>query len=255
MQKGPIPIRAGALEGVTHGFFGREGGVSTGAVAGLQIGQGAGDDPAAVEENRARVIAALSPGAGLVLPYQVHSADAAIVTAPMADEDRPRVDAFVTATPGLLIGVVTADCAPVLLADAQAGVVAAAHAGWRGAKGGVLATTIDAMVALGADRGRIAAAIGPTIAQPSYEVDTAFFNAFCADDAGNAQFFLPGKPDHHQFDLPAFVTHILEKAGLTKIENLALDTYADPARFYSFRRATHRGEVTYGRQGAFICID
>ena len=252
---GPIPMEAGALAGVAHGFFGRDGGVSTGEVAGLQIGQGAGDDPAAVEENRARVVAAVSPGATPAMPYQVHSADAAIVTGPIADVDRPRVDALVTATPGLLIGVVTADCAPVLLADVQAGVVAAAHAGWRGAKGGGLATTIEAMVALGADRGRIAAAIGPTIAKASYEVDAAFFDAFSADDAGNAQFFAPGKPDHHQFDLPAFVTHILEKAGLTKIENLALDTYADPARFYSFRRATHRGEVTYGRQGAFICID
>ena len=255
MQKGPIPIRAGALEGVTHGFFGREGGVSTGAVAGLQIGQGAGDDPAAVEENRARVIAALSPGATLVLPYQVHSADAAIVTAPMADEDRPRVDAFVTAAPGLLIGVVIADCAPVLLADAQAGVVAAAHAGWRGAKGGGLATTVEAMVALGADYARIAAAIGPTIAQPSYEVGEAFFEAFCDDDTGNARFFTPGTPGHYQFDLPAFVTRQLRNAGVSTIENLALDTYADPARFYSFRRATHRGEATYGRQGAFICVD
>ncbi|MEL7690224.1 peptidoglycan editing factor PgeF [Citromicrobium bathyomarinum] len=251
----PTPIRASALEGVTHGFFGREGGVSTGEVAGLQIGQGAGDDPAAVAENRARVTAALSPGAVLVLPYQVHSADAAIVTAPMADEDRPHVDAFVTATPGLLIGVVTADCAPILLADAQAGVVAAAHAGWRGAKGGVLATTIDAMVALGADCGRIAAAIGPTIAQPSYEVGEAFFEAFCADDPANVRFFTSGKPGHYQFDLPAFVTRQLRNAGVSTIENLALDTYADPVRFYSFRRATHRGEATYGRQGAFIGLD
>lgn len=254
-QDRPIPIRASALEGVTHGFFGREGGVSAGEVAGLQIGQGAGDDPVAVAENRERVIAALSPGAALALPYQVHSADAAIVTGPIADADRPRVDALVTATPGLLIGVVTADCAPVLLADAQAGVVAAAHAGWRGAKGGVLATTIEAMAALGADRGRIAAAIGPTIAQPSYEVGEAFFEAFCADDPYNARFFAPGKPGHHQFDLPAFVTRQLRNAGVSTIENLALDTYADGALFYSFRRATHRSEATYGRQGAFICID
>ena len=254
-QDGPNPITASVLRGVSHGFFGREGGVSTGEVAGLQIGQGAGDEPAAVEENRARVVAAVSPGATLAMPYQVHSADAAIVTGPVAEADRPQVDAFVTATPGLLIGVVTADCAPVLLADAEAGVVAAAHAGWRGAKSGVLATTVDAMVALGADRGRIAAAIGPTIAQASYEVDAAFFAAFCADDADNARFFVAGKPAHYQFDLPAFVTHNLQKSGVSKIENLALDTYADPARFYSFRRATHRGEATYGRQGAFICIE
>ncbi|WP_226662677.1 peptidoglycan editing factor PgeF [Alteriqipengyuania lutimaris] len=249
---GPVPIRAAALEGVPHGFFGRQGGVSTGEVAGLQVGFGAGDDPEFVAENRRRVIAAVLPGAGLAMPFQVHSPDVAVVSAPVEGDDRPRVDALVSATPGLLIGVVTADCAPVLLADRQAGVVAAAHAGWRGAKEGVLANTVAEMERLGADRSRIGAAIGPTIAQPSYEVDAGFRDAFLADDPATDRFFASGKPGHFQFDLPGFVAAQLAAAGVGKVENLGLDTYADPARFYSFRRATHRGEATYGRQGAFI---
>lgn len=255
----PQPIRAAALDGVPHGFFGRanenaECGVSTGEVAGLQVGFGADDDPAAVAENRRRAIAAVLPGAALAMPYQVHSPDVAVASKPMEGEDRPRVDALVTATPGLLVGVVTADCAPVLLADRQAGVVAAAHAGWRGAKEGVLENTLDLMVATGAERGRISAAIGPTIAQASYEVDESFRDRFVADDSGNARFFRPGEPGHHQFDLPAFVADTLRNAGIAKVEDLALDTYADPERFYSYRRATHRGEANYGRQGAFIGV-
>ncbi len=247
-----MPIRASGLSDVPHGFFGRQGGVSTGAVSGLQLGFGAGDDPVAVAENRARVVAAVLPGAGLAMPYQIHSPDVAVATGPVEGDERPRVDALVTATPGLLVGVVTADCAPVLLADAQAGVVAAAHAGWRGAKGGVLANSVDAMVSLGAERGRIAAAIGPTIAQTSYEVDEAFRDAFLADDPASDRFFAPGAPHHYQFDLPAFVAAQLRVAGLKQVEDTGLDTYADAARFYSFRRATHRGEAAYGRQGAFI---
>ena len=248
----PNPVRAETLGGVPHGFFGREGGVSTGEVAGLQVGFGAGDDPAAVAENRRRVIAAVLPGAGLAMPYQVHSPDVAVVSEPVEGDERPRADAFVTKVPGLLVGVVTADCAPVLLADRQAGVVAAAHAGWRGAKDGVLANTVEAMVSLGASRTGIAAAIGPTIAQASYEVDDGFRATFVADDPQSGRFFAPGAPGHHQFDLPAFVAAQLRDAGVETVENTALDTYADPARFYSFRRATHRGEATYGRQGAFI---
>lgn len=251
---GPVPVTAGVLGGMPHGFFGRQGGVSTGEVAGLQIGLGAGDDPAAVAENRSRVIAAVLPGAGLAMPYQIHSPDVAVVDAALEGDDRPRVDALVSATPGLLVGVVTADCAPVLLADEYSGVVAAAHAGWRGAKTGVLTNTVDAMVGLGADRSRIAAAIGPTIAQPSYEVDAGFRDSFLADDAESGRFFVAGAPGHYQFDLPAFVASRLQAAGVTRIADTTLDTYADPARFYSFRRATHRGEATYGRQGAFIGI-
>ncbi len=248
----PVPIRARVLDAVAHGFFGREAGVSTGEVAGLQLGLGAGDDPAAVAENRARAIAVVLPGAALAMPYQIHSPDVAIVNGPIEGEDRPRVDALVTATRGLLVGVVTADCAPVLLADSEAGVVAAAHAGWRGAKEGVLGNTVAAMVSLGAEPARIAAAIGPTIGQASYEVDAAFREAFLADDPACARFFSTGKPGHYQFDLPAFVAGRLREAGLSTIEDTALDTYADSARFYSFRRATHRGEATYGRQGSFI---
>ena len=248
----PEAITAGVLNGVAHGFFDREGGVSRGDVAGLQVGFGAGDDPACVAENRRRVITAVLPNAGLAMPYQVHSPDVAIATGPMEGDDRPRVDALVTTEPGLLVGVVTADCAPVLLADAKAGVVAAAHAGWRGAKEGVLANTIAQMVSLGAACENIAAAIGPTIAQASYEVDAAFRGAFLADDPAADRFFAPGKAGHYQFDLPGFVTAQLRACGIGRIENLALDTYAHPTRFYSFRRATHRGEATYGRQGAFI---
>ena len=249
---GPHPFRAAALDAVPHGFFGREGGVSTGAVAGLQVGFGADDDPAAVVENRRRAIAAVLPGAGLAMPYQVHSPDVATVSAPVEGDERPRVDALVTTTPGLLVGIVTADCAPVLLADREAGVVAAAHAGWRGAKGGVLANTIAAMEQAGARRTRIAAAIGPTIAQPSYEVDAGFRDSFLADDESAARFFEAGAPGHWQFDLPGFIVAQLRAAGIAQVEDLALDTYGDAQRFYSFRRATHRDEATYGRQGAFI---
>lgn len=248
----PQPIRASALDGVAHGFFGRDGGVSTGTVAGLQVGFGAEDDPAAVAENRRRVVDAVLPGAALAMPYQVHSPDVAIATHAMEGDERPRVDALVTATPGLLVGVVTADCAPVLLADSEAGVVAAAHAGWKGAKGGVLENTVATMVSLGATRAKIAAAIGPTIAQPSYEVDSAFRDAFLADDPGSERFFAPGRPGHFQFDLPGFVAARLRMQGLGSIEDTARDTYAGEGRFFSFRRATHRGEPSYGRQGAFI---
>ncbi|GAB5348856.1 peptidoglycan editing factor PgeF [Alteriqipengyuania sp. 357] len=246
------PFRAAALDHVPHGFFGRAGGVSTGEVAGLQVGFGADDDPAAVAENRRRATGAVLPGAGLAMPYQVHSPDVAIVSQPVEGEARPRVDALVTATPGLLVGVVTADCAPVLLADRQAGVVAAAHAGWRGAKEGVLANTIAAMVCAGADRARISAAIGPTIALPSYEVDDGFRDRFLSDDPAWDRFFVSGKPGHWQFDLPAFVAARLQDEGIARVEDLARDTYDDAARFYSFRRASHRGEASYGRQGAFI---
>lgn len=251
---GPTPIRAATLEGVPHGFFGRVGGVSTGEVAGLQVGLGAGDDPEAVAENRRRAIAAVLPGAALAMPYQVHSPEVAVASGPMEGDARPRVDALVTVTPGLLVGVVTADCASVLMADRQAGVVAAAHAGWRGAQAGVLENAIDTMVSLGAERSRIAAAIGPTIAQASYEVDDGFRDRFVAAAPENDRFFQSGKPGHHLFDLPAFAAASLRHAGVATVEDTALDTYADPARFYSYRRATHRGEATYGRHGAFIGI-
>lgn len=249
----PDPIRSDALRSVPHGFLGRQGGVSSGLVAGLNVGLGADDDPAAVAENRRRAVEAVRPGASLVTLYQVHSATAVVVDAPFADDARPRADALVTDRPGLLLGILTADCAPVLFADTQAGIVGAAHAGWRGAVGGVLEATVERMVDLGANRDRIGAAIGPSIAQSSYEVDDDFRRAL-GDDA--ACFFSSGnRPDRHQFDLEGYAAARLARAGVRTIDRLGLDTYADPARFFSYRRATHAGEPTYGRQIALIATD
>ncbi len=242
-------INSALLERVQHGFFGRRGGVSTGGVAGLNAGLGAGDDPAAVETNRQLVVSSVMPGSALVTPYQVHSPDVAVVTKQWSLDERPRVDAVVTNKSRLLLGIVTADCAPVLLADAEARVVGAAHAGWKGAHGGVVENTIDAMEALGADRRRISAAIGPCIAQESYEIDDGFRTQFSNEDD---RFFVSGKPGHWQFDLEGYVASRLAVAGLTTIDPLGLDTYSDPERFYSYRRATHRAEPTYGRQIAVI---
>ena len=188
------------------------------------------------------------PGAPLILARQVHSPRVVVLTEPWAGAP-PEADALVTDRPGLLLGVVTADCAPVLLADAEAGVVGAAHAGWRGALGGVIENSVLAMEGLGAMRDRMRAAIGPTIAQQSYEVDAAMRDRFPAD-AG--RFFASGRPGHWQFDLPGFVARCLADAGIRAVEDLAQDTYANEARFFSFRRATHRGEATGGRQTSVI---
>lgn len=245
-------IRAEALDGVPHGFLGRRGGVSQGAIAGLNVGLGAGDDPALVAANRALAVEAVSPAARLVTLYQVHSADCMTVADPWPESERPRADAMVTDRERLLLGVLTADCAPVLLADREAGVVGAAHAGWRGALGGIVPATVAAMVALGARPERIGAAIGPCIAQASYEVDSNFRSRFLAAGPANARFFAPGRPGHHQFDLEGYVAASLAAAGVGRIEALKLDTYAEPGRFYSFRRSTHHGEPTYGRQIALI---
>jgi YfiH family protein len=242
-------IRAGALAGIPHGFLGRRGGVSTGVIAGLNVGFGAGDDPAAVAENRRRAGEAILPGAPLVAVHQVHSTDCVTVEEPWDDAHRLTADALVTKRSGTVLGIVTADCAPVLFADAEAGVIGAAHAGWRGAHGGVLEATLAAMEALGAERGRIAAAIGPAIAQTSYEVGEDFRAAFTpADD----RFFAAGKPGHFQFDLEGYAAARLAAAGVGRVEPLSLDTYSDPARFYSYRRSTHLGEPNYGRQFSLI---
>ena len=246
--------RAAELEGIPHGFLGRVGGVSTGLVAGLNLGLGTGDDAAAVAENRARAVAAVLPGARLVTVYQVHSADC-VVAGEWSDDARPHADALVTDQPGLLLGVVTADCAPVLLADRSAGVIGAAHAGWKGAVSGVTDSTIVAMEALGAKRGNIVAAVGPCIAQPSYEVDAGFYQRFVAQDPGNAAYFVPGVPDHWQFDLERYVAERLQQAGIGAVGRLGLDTYPDENAFFSFRRATHRGEPDYGRQMSLIGLD
>ncbi len=247
--------RARALDGVAHGFLGRRGGVSTGLVEGLNTGIGSQDDAQAVAENRRRAVEAVLPGARLVGLYQIHSADAVAVIAPWDDRVRPRADALVTATPGLALGILTADCAPVLFADREAGVVGAAHAGWKGALGGVTDSTISLMETLGARRDRIAAAIGPCIARASYEVDKGFLAKFAEADPANERFFADGRPGHYQFDLEAYVAHRLSLAGLARVELLGLDTYAEPERFFSFRRAAHRGEPDYGRQISIIGIN
>ena len=223
-----IVIRDGALGPIAHGFLGG-------------IGQDGPPDPGLI----------LGQGQ-LVVAKQVHSARALHVTAPFAAGHVPEADALVTATPGLVLGIVTADCAPVLFADVERQVIGAAHAGWRGAFDGVIAATVEAMAALGADRARICAVIGPTIAASSYEVDESFRARFLAQDPANAQFFDNGRAGHAHFDLPGYVRHRLLGAGVTAIADLALDTYADTQRFHSFRRATHRGEPTYGRQYSLI---
>lgn len=242
-------VWADVLEGIPHGFLGRRGGVSRGIVSGLNVGFGAEDDPEAVAINRACAAAAVLPGARLVSVHQVHSPDCVIVEEPWDEVARPVADALVTARPGLLLGIVTADCAPVLFADREAGVVGAAHAGWRGAHGGVIEATVAAMESLGARPQRIAAAVGPAIAQASYEVGEDFRANFGAADA---RFFVPGTPGHYQFDLEAYVISRLAAAGVGMIEGLGLDTYADEDRFYSFRRSTHRQEPNYGRQFSLI---
>ncbi|WP_454885574.1 peptidoglycan editing factor PgeF [Sphingomonas oryzagri] len=244
-------IRADALAGVPHGFLGRRGGVSTGIHAGLNVGLGSDDDREAVHENRRRAVAAVKPGARLATVHQVHSAIAVVAEA-FPDDARPHADALVTDRPNLLLGVLAADCVPILFADVEAGVVGAAHSGWKGAVGGVSLATIEAMERLGADRSRIAAAIGPCIGRASYEVDDGFLARFVADDPENERFFLAGRPGHHQFDIEAYVVARIAAAGVRRIEALGLDTYPAENRFFSYRRATHRGEPGYGRQISLI---
>ncbi|MEQ1495165.1 MAG: peptidoglycan editing factor PgeF [Novosphingobium sp.] len=247
--------RAAALAGVPHGFLGRRGGVSTGVVAGLDMGTRAMDPDdarlAPVKANRARGIAAVLPAARLVTVYQVHGSDC-VIADDWSETGRPRADALATDQPGVLLGILTADCAPVLFADLRAGVIGAAHAGWKGAVAGVTDATIDAMERLGAQRANIAAAIGPCIAQSSYEVDTGFRNQFLTQGPENGRFFATGRPNHFQFDLEHYVAHRLAAAGIGMVERLGLDTYADATRFFSYRRATHRAEPDYGRQISLI---
>jgi YfiH family protein len=247
-------IRAVSLGDVPHGFLGRGGGVSTGVLAGLNVGYGSKDDPEAIGENRRRAIEALFPGAELATVHQVHSADVVHAERPWPQGERPRADAMVTDRPDLLLGILTADCAPVLLADAGARVIGAAHAGWRGALAGVTDSVIAAMERLGARRENIHAAVGPCIAQPSYEVDEGFRARFIEADASNDRFFTAELSAKPHFDLEAYVVHRLIAAGIGEVEALNLDTYADSARFYSYRRATHRGESDYGRQLSAIAL-
>jgi polyphenol oxidase len=237
------------LRGIRHAFFTREGGVSEGIYASLNAGTGSSDAPERVAENRARMAAALGVGPDrLLTAYQIHSPDVVVAEAPWPADQRPRADAVVTRTPGLAVGVSTADCGPVLLADAQAGVIGAAHAGWRGAFGGVIEATIAAMERLGADRARLVVALGPMIRQPNYEVGGDMIEALLKADPDNTRFFVPAARERHSmFDLPGYIAHRLRRAGVDRVEDVGHCTYADEARFFSYRRTTHRREPDYGR--------
>lgn len=245
-------IRSDLLGEFPHGFLGRRGGVSEGEMWGLNVGYGSGDDPDLIAENRRRAIGAVLPDAQLATVHQIHSPTVVHVERPWAQNERPHADAMVTDRPGLLLGVLTADCAPVLFADEQAGVVAAAHSGWRGAIAGVNEATIEAMEQLGAQRDRIAAAIGPSVAQNSYEVDETFRSRFLEQDEANERFFITGPAGKPHFDLPGYILSRLETANIRSAGALPLDTYADPDRFFSYRRSTQRSEPSYGRQISMI---
>jgi YfiH family protein len=238
-----------ALPGIRHGFFTRSGGVSQGIYQSLNGGVGSHDEPERVATNRARMAAALAVAPErLLTPYQIHSAEVVVAETPWSPAARPRADAIVTRTPGLAIGVSTADCGPVLLADAEARVIGAAHAGWRGAFGGVLEAAIAAMERCGAQRARVVAALGPMISQANYEVGPEFVTRFAAADAANARFFAPSaRAGHALFDLAGYIAVRLARAGIAQVEDVGRCTYASPELFFSFRRTTHRGEGDYGR--------
>ncbi len=241
---------------IRHGFFTRSGGVSNGIYASLNAGPGSNDDTAAVTENRRRIAATL----GLAPPalrslYQIHSTDIVEVTDDLPDAERPKGDAMVCQLPALGLGILTADCIPILFADRHNKIAAAAHAGWKGALGGVMEATVAEMELRGSKREDIVAAIGPAIAQRSYEVGADYREIFVASNTDYADYFVDGaRDDHYQFDLPGFVEDRLNESGLVEVENLALDTYSDETRFFSYRRTTHHGEADYGRQISVICL-
>lgn len=256
----PLPIesellreRAGSR--IRHGFFTRTGGVSQGIYAGLNVGIGSDDDRDRVIENRARVAAWFDlPLERLATVHQVHSPDVVVVDTRSAASERPKADAMVTNVPGIVLGVLSADCGPILFADAEAGVIGAAHAGWKGALHGVLENTIEAMVSLGADRANITAVLGPSIGPKSYEVGPEFVSNFRSVDPSYDAFFSAStRQDHAMFDLPSLTIRRLTDAGV-RAENLDLDTYPDLERFFSYRRTTHAKEPDYGRQISAIAI-
>ena len=251
----PLHAEALSLPGVRHAFFTRAGGVSTGVYASLNGGVGSSDAPAAVAENRARMAAALDlPAERLLVPYQVHSPDVVTVSEPWGVEARPRCDGVVTATPGLALGVTGADCGMILFADGDARVVGAAHAGWKGARDGVVEATVAAMAALGATPTRIVAVLGPCIAQASYEVGPEFVDAFQADSEAPRFFRDSRNAGRAMFDLHGYIGLRAARAGVGLFVDLRLDTYADEARFFSYRRKTHRGEADYGRLVSAIAL-
>jgi YfiH family protein len=245
-----------ALPGIRHAFFTRQGGVSTGPLASLNGGLGAKDAAENVHENRRRMALTLGLEPGrIALPWLVHSADVAVATFPWTRAEAPHADGVVTTTPGLAAAVTVADCGPILFADAEARVVAAAHAGWQGAFKGVAEATVAEMEAQGARRERVVAVLGPCIRQRSYEVGPEFVSRFAAQDVANARFFMPSaKPDRALFDLGGYIVYRLRAAGVGTVEDLGLDTYSDEERFFSYRRMTHRGEADYGRLVAAIAL-
>ena len=253
------PVLAPVLEklpGIRHGFFTRGGGVSTGIYAGLNCGPGSNDNPEHVAENRDRVATRLGvAGEDLCSLYQVHGSDVMLVQSGYPDDQRPQADGMVSTTPGVALGILTADCAPVLFAEPESGIIGAAHAGWRGALDGVTDMVIEAMLDLGARRSKIHAAVGPCISQESYEVGPEFPDWFLEEDPANAEFFVPSaRPDHFMFNLSDYVHMRLAEAGVGEVESLAMDTCSDEDRFFSYRRTTKRGEADYGRQISAITL-
>lgn len=244
-----------ALPAIRHAFFTRQGGTSGGIYASLNGGLGSDDNQDHIRENRRRMAEKLSvPDQNLLSLYQIHSATVITAEGPWAGE-RPRADAMVTNVSGVALGIGTADCGPVLFADADNRVVGAAHAGWKGAIGGVLEATVDAMEKLGAERRKIVAVLGPTISQANYEVGAEFKTQFCVSNTENSRYFIPSsKPEYFMFDLPAYIASRMAKAGVNAFFDSALCTYGDETRFYSYRRTTHRREADYGRQISAICL-
>jgi hypothetical protein len=241
------------ITGIAHGFFGREGGVSDGLYASLNCGPGSKDDHAKVRENRARVVSALAPGTTLITLAQIHSPIVHIVDSAWDGASHPEGDGMVTATPGMALGIQTADCTPVLFADVRRGIIGAAHAGWKGALYGVLDATVAAMEKLGAQRKDIAAAIGPTIARQDYEVGAEFRETFLARSPDDAKYFSSEAGRLH-FDLPAYAAHRLAETGIADVAQIGLSTYPPENGFFSFRRTTHRREPDYGRQISAIAL-
>jgi polyphenol oxidase len=251
-----IEARILALDGIRHGFFTRQGGVSGGLYASLNGGVGSNDDTGHVAENRARMAAAVGVEPGRFLTcYQLHSPQVVVAETPWPADARPRADAIVTRMRALAIGISTADCGPVLLADPDARVIGAAHAGWRGALRGVIEAAVEAMERLGAERRHIRAALGPMIRQPNYEVGPDLIARFAAEDPASHRFFAPAaRHGHALFDLAGYIGARLSRAGIHDVEDIGLCTYGDAERFFSFRRTTHRAEADYGRHVNAIAL-